>query len=89
MAQLYAAPAEWRLAARRNDVDRALARLSKATARTAGEMATLYACADVLPVPIRTQLSNAVEELDLLQYMLREATLSMAIRGSPGYDDAA
>jgi hypothetical protein len=63
-----------------SNIDRALARLSKATARTPGDMATLYACADVLPLPIRSRLSNAVEELDLLQLMLSEATLAMATR---------
>lgn len=65
-----------------SDVDRALAKLSAVTARTAGELATLYARADVLPMPIRVQFSNAVEELDLLRFMLHEATLAIAIHGT-------
>jgi hypothetical protein len=48
----------------------------------AGDLASLRDDAEVLPMGIRIQLNNAIEEIDLLCHYLHEATLMRVIRKS-------
>jgi hypothetical protein len=54
---------------------RALAKVTAEAARSANDLADLRKVAVVLPMPIRVQLNNAIEELDLLRHLLHERTL--------------
>jgi hypothetical protein len=63
-------------------VARALAKLTKETARTGRDLASLRDDAEVLPMGIRIQLNKAIEEIDLLCHYLHEATLMRVIRKS-------
>jgi hypothetical protein len=66
-------------------VARALAKLTKEAARTGRDLASLRDDAEVLPLEIRIQLNNAIEEIDLLCHYLHEETLTRAV----GKSDAA
>jgi hypothetical protein len=55
------------------EIDRALAKIAIATVRASDELNHVRNIARVLPLPIRIQLNNAVEELDLLRFHLHEA----------------
>lgn len=55
--------------------DRALAKLTAEAARSANDLAALRHVAVVLPMEIRVQLNNAIEEVDLLRHRLHEGTL--------------
>ena len=63
-------------------VARALAKLTKEAARTDRELASLRDDAEVLPMEIRIQLNNAIEETDLLCHYLHEETLMRVVRKS-------
>jgi hypothetical protein len=63
-------------------VARALARITKRAALAGKELASLRDDAEVLPLDIRIQLNNAIEEIDLLSYRLHEATLMRVVRKS-------
>jgi hypothetical protein len=63
-------------------VARTLAKLTKEAARTGRELASLRDDAEVLPMEIRIQLNNAIEEIDLLCHYLHEQTLMGVIRKS-------
>jgi hypothetical protein len=63
-------------------VARALARITKQAARAGRELASLRDDAEVLPLDIRIQLNNAIEEIDLLSYRLHEETLMRVVRKS-------
>ena len=63
-------------------VARALAKLTKEAARTDRELASLRDDAEVLPMEIRIQLNNAIEEIDLLCHYLHEQTLMRVVRKS-------
>ena len=63
-------------------VARALANLSKEAARTGRDLASLRDDAEVLPMEIRIQLNNAIEEIDLLCHYLHEQTLMRVVRKS-------
>jgi hypothetical protein len=65
------------------EVERALSKLTAEAARTAADLSALRRTAEVLPMPIRIQLNNAIEELDLLRFHLHEATLGIVIDGNP------
>ena len=54
---------------------RALAKVIAEAARSANDLADLRKVAVALPLPIRVQLNNALEELDLLRHLLHERTL--------------
>lgn len=69
-------PAEDRLIAR------ALAKLTKEASRLGKELAARRGDAEVLPMAIRIQLNNVIEELDLLSYRLHEETLMRVVRKS-------
>jgi len=53
-------------------VARALPKITKDAARTGRGLASLRDDAEVLPMEIRRQRSIAIEELDLLCFLLRE-----------------
>jgi hypothetical protein len=63
-------------------VARALARMTKQAACAGKELAALREDVEVLPVDIRIQLNNAIEEIDLLSYRLHEETLMRVVRKS-------
>ena len=63
-------------------VARALAKITKEAARAGRELASLRDDAEVLPMEIRIQLNNAIEEIDLLSYRLHEETLVRVVRKS-------
>ena len=63
-------------------VARALAKLTKEAARTDRELASLRDDAEVLPMEIRIQLNNAIEEIDLLCHYLHEETVIRVVRKS-------
>ena len=63
-------------------VARALAKLTKEAARAGRELASLRDDAEVLPMQIRIQLNNAIEEIDLLCHYLHEQTLMRVVRKS-------
>jgi hypothetical protein len=63
-------------------VARALARITKRAALAGKELASLRDYAEVLPLNIRIQLNNAIEEIDLLSYRLHEETLMRIVRKS-------
>jgi hypothetical protein len=63
-------------------VARALAKLTKEAARAGRELASLRDDAEVLPMEIRIQLNNAIEEIDLLCFVLHEQTLMRVVRKS-------
>jgi hypothetical protein len=63
-------------------VARALAKLAKEAARAGRDLARLRDDAEVLPMEIRRQLNNAIEEIDLLSYRLHEETLMRVVRKS-------
>jgi hypothetical protein len=63
-------------------VARALAKLTKEAARAGRELASLRDDAEVLPMQIRIQLNNAIEEIDLLCHCLHEGTLLRVVRES-------
>jgi hypothetical protein len=65
-------------------MSRALAKLTAVAARTASELADARRIAAVLPLEIRIQLNNAIEELDLLRFHLHEATLMHAVVATTG-----
>ena len=54
---------------------RALTKLTAEAARSANDLAEMRKAAVALPLPIRVQLNNAIEELDLLRHLLHERTL--------------
>jgi hypothetical protein len=56
------------------EVDRALAKLTGAAVRASDELTDVRTIARALPLPIRIQLHNVIEELDLLRFHLHEAT---------------
>jgi hypothetical protein len=55
--------------------ERALAKATAEAARSAKDLAELRKAAVALPMPIRVQPNNAIEELDLLRHLLHERTL--------------
>jgi hypothetical protein len=57
------------------EVDGALAKLTGAAVRAANELSSMRATARASPQPVRIQLNNATDELDLLRFRLHEATL--------------
>ncbi len=59
--------------------ERALAKVTAEVARSANDLAELRKAAVALPRPIRVQLNNAIEELDLLRHLLHERTLLRAV----------
>jgi hypothetical protein len=61
---------------------RALAKLTKEAARCGRYLAALRGDAEVLPMQIRIQLNNAIEEIDLLCHYLHEETLMRVVRKS-------
>ncbi len=61
------------------EVERALAKVTGAAVRTTDELTSVRSVAQALPQPIRIQLNNAIEELDLLRHYLHEATLLRVI----------
>lgn len=61
------------------EVERALAKVTGAAVRASDELASVRGVAQALPLPIRIQLNNAIEELDLLRHRLHEATLMRVI----------
>jgi hypothetical protein len=63
-------------------VARALAKITKEAARAGRELASLRDDTEVLPLEIRSQLSIAIEELDLLRLFLPEETLMRVVRKS-------
>jgi hypothetical protein len=69
-------PAEIRL------VGRALAKLTKEASRAGKDLAALRDDAEELPMLIRIQLNNAIEEIDLLSHYLHEETLLHVVRKS-------
>jgi hypothetical protein len=64
------------------EIDRALAKVTGAAVRAADELGNVRNTARALPLPIRIQLNNAIEELDLLRFRLHEATLMRVISAS-------
>jgi hypothetical protein len=60
-------------------VARALAKLTKEAARTGRDLASLRDDAEVLPMGIRIQLNNAIEEIDLLCHYLHEQALMRVV----------
>ena len=63
-------------------VARALAKLTQEAARTGRDLASLRDDAEVLPMEIRIQLNNAIEEIDLLCHYLHEETVMRVVRKS-------
>jgi hypothetical protein len=63
-------------------IARALAKPTKEAARTGRDLASLRDDAEVLPMEIRIQLNNAIEEIDLLCHHLHEETLMRVVRQS-------
>jgi hypothetical protein len=63
-------------------VARALAKLTQEAARTGRDLASLRDDAEVLPMEIRIQLNNAIEEIDLLRHYLHEETVMRVVRKS-------
>jgi len=63
-------------------VARALAKITTEAARAGRELAAPRDDSEVLPMEIRSQLSIAIEELDLLCFFLHEHTLMRAVRNS-------
>jgi hypothetical protein len=61
---------------------RALAKVTKEAARAGRDLASLRDDAEVLPMEIRIQLNNAIEEIDLLGHFLHEETLIRVVRKS-------
>jgi hypothetical protein len=61
------------------EIDRALAKLTAATVRAAHELAAMRGPSAVLPWPVRVQLNNAIEELDLLRHYLHETAITRVI----------
>ena len=61
---------------------RVLAKLSEEAARAGRDLAALRDDADVLPMEIRIQLNNAIEEIDLLCHYLHEETVMCVVRKS-------
>lgn len=59
--------------------ERALSKLTAEAARVASALADLRKVAQVLEMPIRIQLNNAIEEVDLLRHRLHEASLMCVI----------
>ena len=59
-------------------IERALAKLTGSAATAAAELSatSVRNLAEALPMPIRIQLNNAIEEVDLLRFILHEATKS-------------
>jgi hypothetical protein len=63
-------------------LSRALAKITKEAARAGRELASLRNDAEVLPMGIRVQLNNAIEEIDLLCHCLHEETIMRVVRKS-------
>ena len=60
---------------------RALAKLAGSAQRIAPQVAALAKVAQPLPIDIRRSVAAVQEELDLLRYLIRHATLQAAIDG--------
>jgi hypothetical protein len=63
-------------------IARSLAKITKEAARSGRDLADLRDDAEVLPMQIRIQLNNAIEEIDLLCHFLHEATLMRVVKES-------
>lgn len=70
------------MTARHEPTDRALAKAAGLAARLAPDLAALMALTDQLELDVRRQGVALVEQMDLLRFYLREATLARVI-GSP------
>jgi hypothetical protein len=63
------------------NAERALVKLTSAAVTASGGLSSCHAQADLLALEIARQLAVAVEEIDLLRFLLHEATLQAEIYG--------